>query len=106
LQSKLAVVIICTHPEEISETSRLYSVFLAISAVFLSFTLIAFFVAPEMQNIQGKSIASQSAYLMIAYVATILTQLRVTTDDLLFCKILGILFEMLNLANTLNATQV
>jgi hypothetical protein len=104
LQSTLPVVIICTH-EDARISSRLYSAFLAISVVFLAFTLIAFFVAPEMQNLQGKSIASQSAYLMIAYVALILSHLRMTTDDLVFCKILGNVFKMQNLAYTINAQQ-
>lgn len=89
LQGTLAVVIICTHKEEVNDESIAYSVFFAISIVFLAFTLVAFFVAPEMQNLQGKSIASQSAYLMIAYVALILTHLQVSTDEV-FCKILGI----------------
>jgi hypothetical protein len=101
----LPVVIICTHEDDARISSRLYSAFLAISVVFLAFTLIAFFVAPDMQNLQGKSIASQSAYLMIAYVALILSHLRMTTDDLVFCKILGNVFKMQNLAYTINAQQ-
>jgi hypothetical protein len=90
LQNALPVVIICTPAEDdVVIISRLYSAFFAISVVFLAFTLIAFLIAPEMKNIQGKSIACQSAYLMIAYVALILSHLRITTEDLVFCKILG-----------------
>lgn len=67
----------------------LYPVFMIISIVFLFLTLVAFFMAPEMQNLHGKSIACQSGTLMIAFIAFTVTYLTSTDSSMVVCKVFG-----------------
>jgi hypothetical protein len=67
----------------------LYPVFMIISIVFLFLTLVAFFMAPEMQNLHGKSIACQSGTLMIAFIAFTVTYLAGSDSSITVCKIFG-----------------
>jgi uncharacterized membrane protein len=66
------------------------AVFLSISIVFLLFTVAAYFVAPKMRNLHGKSIASQAAALMVAFLALVLIMLGVIKFESLHCRIFGL----------------
>jgi hypothetical protein len=67
----------------------LYPVFMLISILFLFLTLVAFFMAPEMQNLHGKSIACQSGTLMIGFIAFTVTYLAGSNSSKTVCKAFG-----------------
>jgi uncharacterized membrane protein len=67
----------------------LYPIFMIISIVFLFLTLVAFFMAPEMQNLHGKSIACQSGTLMVAFIAFTVTYLVGADSSIAVCKVFG-----------------
>jgi len=60
-----------------------------ISIFFLFFTLVAFFLAPEMQNLHGKSIACQSGTLMVAFIALTVNYLEGRNNHMTVCKVFG-----------------
>jgi hypothetical protein len=67
----------------------LYPIFMIFSIIFLMMTLVAFFVAPEMQNLHGKSIACQSGTLMIALIGLTVTYLAGSSSHMSVCKTFG-----------------
>jgi hypothetical protein len=66
-----------------------YLVFMIISTIFLLLTLVAFSIAPEMQNLHGKCIACQSGSLMIAFVALIVNYLGGSHNSVATCIVFG-----------------
>ncbi|XP_059489952.1 G-protein coupled receptor Mth2-like isoform X2 [Neocloeon triangulifer] len=58
----------CKLIEDNSLRRIIYTALILVSALFLLFTLIAFLMAPEMQNLHGKNIACQSLTLMLGMI--------------------------------------
>jgi hypothetical protein len=70
--------------------SYLYPGLMIISTVFLLLTLFAYFVAPEMNDLQGKSIACQSGTLAVSFIGYTVVQLTGDIINNTGCKIAGI----------------
>jgi O-antigen ligase len=85
----------CMDSQTTSNVSYLVPVLMLASAVFLMLTLVAFCVVPEMQNLHGKSIACQSASLMVAFVAMSVTQLTGADSSIVTCKTFGKTFTII-----------
>jgi uncharacterized membrane protein len=68
----------------------LYSVFMAISIVFISLTILAYIYTPEMKSLHGKCIVLQSGTLAVAYVGFIVLHQTGASSHIVLCKITGI----------------
>jgi multisubunit Na+/H+ antiporter MnhG subunit len=70
-------------------------VFMLVSIIFLLLTVVAFFIAPEMQNLHGKCITCQSGSLMIAFVALTVIFLEISSSSDAVCKVVGMFWSFL-----------